>query len=161
MRRRCAPGSTRRWRPRLSAELYKAQNIVRQFAQVGALYPERSIPAAVLDGAAGFAVLSVVKVGAFDALTAQLLVSSWGGHGQTSLLMHLLLMWRVQAATYHGTTVVLLQRVMLIVNEILLWPLWEPLSHLVRISPDHAWPGHTGGHCRGCSACNGPGLSEM
>ena len=71
----------------MSAELYKAQNIVRQFAQVGALYPERSIPAAVLDGAAGFAVLSVVKVSAFDALTAQLLVSSWVGHGQTSLLM--------------------------------------------------------------------------
>ena len=46
----------------LSAELYKAQNIVRQFAQVGVLFPERSIPAAVLDGAAGFAVLSVVKV---------------------------------------------------------------------------------------------------
>ena len=61
-RRRCAPGSTRRWRPRCPHELYKAQNIVRQFAQVGALYPERSIPAAVLDGAAGFAVLSVVKV---------------------------------------------------------------------------------------------------
>lgn len=48
----------------MSAELYKAQNIVRQFAQVGTLYPERSIPAAVLDGAAGFAVLSVVKVNA-------------------------------------------------------------------------------------------------
>jgi len=46
----------------LSAELYKAQNIVRQFAQVGVLFPERSIPAAVLDDAAGFAVLSVVKV---------------------------------------------------------------------------------------------------
>ena len=46
----------------LSAELYKAQNIVRQFARVGTLFPERSIPAAVLDGAAGFAVLSVVKV---------------------------------------------------------------------------------------------------
>ena len=46
----------------LSAELYKAQNVVRQFARVGALFPERSIPAAVLDGAAGFAVLSVVKV---------------------------------------------------------------------------------------------------
>ena len=46
----------------LSAELYKAQNIVRQFAQIGALFPERSIPATVLDGAAGFALLSVVKV---------------------------------------------------------------------------------------------------
>ena len=46
----------------LNAELYKAQNVVRQFARVGALFPERSIPAAVLDGAAGFAVLSVVKV---------------------------------------------------------------------------------------------------
>lgn len=46
----------------LSAELYKAQNIVRQFARMGALFPERSIPAAVLDGAAGFAVLSVAKV---------------------------------------------------------------------------------------------------
>ena len=46
----------------MSAELYKAQNVVRQFARVGALFPERSIPAAVLDGAAGFAVLSVVRV---------------------------------------------------------------------------------------------------
>ena len=53
----------------MSAELYKAQNIVRQFAQVGALYPERSIPATVLDGAAGFAVLSVVKVSAMRGRT--------------------------------------------------------------------------------------------
>ena len=29
---------------------------------MGTLFPERAIPAAVLDGAAGFAVLSVVKV---------------------------------------------------------------------------------------------------
>lgn len=49
----------------LSDELYKAQNIVAAFARVGVLYPERSIPAAVLDGAAGFAVLSVLKVGPF------------------------------------------------------------------------------------------------
>lgn len=47
----------------LSDELYKAQNIVAAFARVGALFPERSVPAAVLDGAAGFAVLSVLKVG--------------------------------------------------------------------------------------------------
>ena len=47
----------------LAAELYKATNIVRGFAKLGALAPERSIPAAVLDGAAGFAILSVIKVG--------------------------------------------------------------------------------------------------
>lgn len=46
----------------LSLELYKATNIVRGFARVGTLSPEKSIPARVLDGAAGFAILSVVKV---------------------------------------------------------------------------------------------------
>lgn len=35
---------------------------MRKFARVGALFPERSIPAAVLDGAAGFAALSIAKV---------------------------------------------------------------------------------------------------
>jgi hypothetical protein len=36
---------------------------VRAFAKVGALSPEKALPAAVLDGAAGFAILSVAKVG--------------------------------------------------------------------------------------------------
>ena len=47
----------------LAAELYKATNIVRGFAKLSALAPERSIPAAVLDGAAGLAIMSVAKVG--------------------------------------------------------------------------------------------------
>ncbi len=46
----------------LAAELYKATNIVRSFAAVGSRAPDAAVPAAILDGAAGFAILSVAKV---------------------------------------------------------------------------------------------------
>lgn len=47
----------------LESDIYKATNILNSFAQVGYLQPEKGIPAAVLQGAAGFAILSVAKVG--------------------------------------------------------------------------------------------------
>ncbi|BDA51595.1 probable SH3 domain-containing YSC84-like protein 1 at C-terminar half [Coccomyxa sp. Obi] len=47
----------------LAAELYKATNIVRSFAAVGSRAPDAAVPAAILDGAAGFAILSVAKGG--------------------------------------------------------------------------------------------------
>lgn len=46
----------------LESDIYKATNILNSFAQVGYLQPEKGIPAAVLQGAAGFAILSVAKV---------------------------------------------------------------------------------------------------
>lgn len=46
----------------LGADIYKATNIVRAFRAVGKLAPESGIPAAVLHGAAGFAILSIAKV---------------------------------------------------------------------------------------------------
>ena len=46
----------------LEQDIYKATNILHSFAQVGYLQPEKGIPSAVLQGAAGFAILSVVKV---------------------------------------------------------------------------------------------------
>nr|GMC77328.1 SH3 domain-containing protein [Ipomoea batatas] len=45
-------------------EIYKASNSLRSYAQVARLNPERSIPAAVLKGARGLAILTVAKVGA-------------------------------------------------------------------------------------------------
>ena len=57
----------------LESDIYKATNILNSFAQVGSMQPEKGIPAAVLQGAAGFAILSVVKVGCF-AFIALLLV---------------------------------------------------------------------------------------
>ena len=47
----------------LEADIFAATNIAKGFAQLGALAPERSIPASVLANAAGFAILSVAKVG--------------------------------------------------------------------------------------------------
>lgn len=46
----------------LAADIYTATNILHSFAQVGQLQPEKGIPAAVLNGAVGFAILSVAKV---------------------------------------------------------------------------------------------------
>ena len=46
----------------LEADLFRATNIVRSFASVGHVGPERGVPASVLKGAAGFALLSTVKV---------------------------------------------------------------------------------------------------
>ena len=48
----------------LGADIYKATNIVRAFRAVGKVQPEAGIPAAVLHGAAGFAILSIGKVSA-------------------------------------------------------------------------------------------------
>ncbi|CAL8465716.1 g5252 [Coccomyxa elongata] len=47
----------------LATELYKATNIVRSFAAAGSRSPDAAVPAAILDGAAGFAILSVAKGG--------------------------------------------------------------------------------------------------
>lgn len=47
----------------LEEDLFKATNTVRQFALLGSLRHEERIPPAVLHGAAGFAILSVFKVG--------------------------------------------------------------------------------------------------
>ena len=46
----------------LGADIYKATNIIRAFRAVGKVAPESGIPAAVLHGAAGFAILSIAKV---------------------------------------------------------------------------------------------------
>ena len=46
----------------LEGDIYKATNIVRAFARTGTNMPERHIPASILQDAAGFAVLSTVKV---------------------------------------------------------------------------------------------------
>lgn len=46
----------------LKADIYTSANILQSFAQVGRLQPEKGIPAAVLRGAVGFAILSVAKV---------------------------------------------------------------------------------------------------
>ena len=46
----------------LAADIYTATNILHSFAQMGSLQPEKGIPAAVLNAAKGFAILSVVKV---------------------------------------------------------------------------------------------------
>ncbi|XP_071733534.1 uncharacterized protein [Rutidosis leptorrhynchoides] len=44
-------------------EIYKASNTLRNYSQVARLNPERSIPAAVIKGAKGLAILTVAKVG--------------------------------------------------------------------------------------------------
>ncbi|GAB4838071.1 hypothetical protein Ancab_027602 [Ancistrocladus abbreviatus] len=44
-------------------EIYKATATLRNYSQVARLNPERSIPSAVLKGARGLAILTVVKVG--------------------------------------------------------------------------------------------------
>ena len=49
----------------LGADIYKATNIVRAFRTIGKMAPESGIPASVLHGAAGFAILSIAKVGGF------------------------------------------------------------------------------------------------
>lgn len=44
-------------------EIYKATNTLRSFCKVGILKPEQSIPEAVLRGAKGLAILTVIKAG--------------------------------------------------------------------------------------------------
>ena len=46
----------------LETDIFTATNIAKGFAQLGALAPERSIPASILADAAGFAIFSVAKV---------------------------------------------------------------------------------------------------
>lgn len=48
----------------LGADVYKVCNILQSFVNVGRLSPEASIPPAILQGAKGLAVLSVLRVGA-------------------------------------------------------------------------------------------------
>eukprot|EP00249_Psilotum_nudum_P017196 c26205_g1_i2 orf=424-2112(+) len=47
----------------MEQEIYKATNTLRNFCKVGKLKPEGSIPAAVLRGAKGLAILTVIRVG--------------------------------------------------------------------------------------------------
>lgn len=47
----------------MEQEIYKATNTVRAYYKIGKLKPERSIPDAVLKGARGLAILTVVKAG--------------------------------------------------------------------------------------------------
>lgn len=47
----------------MQQEIYKATNTLRNFCKIGSLKPEKSIPEAVLQGAKGLAILTVVKVG--------------------------------------------------------------------------------------------------
>ncbi|KAJ4817922.1 SH3 domain-containing protein [Rhynchospora pubera] len=49
---------------KMEDEIYKAANTLRSFTQVARFNPEKSIPQAVLSGASGLAVLTVVKAGA-------------------------------------------------------------------------------------------------
>ncbi|KAI8006885.1 SH3 domain-containing protein PJ696.02 [Camellia lanceoleosa] len=44
-------------------EIYKSSNTLRSYCQVARLDPEKSIPTAVLKGAKGLAILTVVKAG--------------------------------------------------------------------------------------------------
>lgn len=46
----------------LDQDIFKATNIVKCFAAVGTLGPERGLPSSVLAGAAGFAIMSTAKV---------------------------------------------------------------------------------------------------
>ncbi|KAL5198315.1 hypothetical protein ABZP36_001827 [Zizania latifolia] len=45
-------------------EIYKAANSLRSYSQIARINPEKSIPHAVLSGASGLAILTVVKAGA-------------------------------------------------------------------------------------------------
>ncbi|XP_057868270.1 uncharacterized protein LOC131075443 isoform X1 [Cryptomeria japonica] len=51
------------WGQSMENEIYKATNTLRDFVKIGYIRPERSIPDAVLRGAKGLALLTVVKVG--------------------------------------------------------------------------------------------------
>lgn len=52
------------WSAGLDADLYKATNILNTFIAAARLEPEKGVPTAVLQGAKGLAVLSVLKLGA-------------------------------------------------------------------------------------------------
>jgi hypothetical protein len=68
------------WTASLEADIYKATNIARCFSEIGRLQPERAVPAAVLRGAAGFAILSTLKVPAGSRAGSDS-VCLWGGGG--------------------------------------------------------------------------------
>lgn len=52
------------WTRSLEDDCYQVANIIQTFAKVGRLQPEQGLPAKVLQGCKGLAVLSVLKVGA-------------------------------------------------------------------------------------------------
>ncbi|WIA15988.1 hypothetical protein OEZ85_012727 [Tetradesmus obliquus] len=58
------------WAGSMAGELYKAANILRKFNEAIRLEPERGIPAQLLAGARGLALLSVVRLGAGWSCTA-------------------------------------------------------------------------------------------
>lgn len=47
----------------LEHEIYKATNTLRSFVEIGKFKPERTIPEAVLNGAKGLAIITILKVG--------------------------------------------------------------------------------------------------
>lgn len=61
----------------LESDIYKATNIVRTFARIGNKPPERHIPTHILKDAAGFAILSAVKVAQLAFPILWLSVDSW------------------------------------------------------------------------------------
>ena len=77
----------------LEQDVYKATNILHTFAQVGYLQPEKGIPAAVLQGAAGFAILSVVKVTPINhklqlqKVVCNIVALAWVGMSQLDVLL--------------------------------------------------------------------------
>ncbi|KAF8059433.1 Sh3yl1 [Scenedesmus sp. PABB004] len=58
------------WGGDMAAEVYKASNIIRTFNQTFRLEAERGLPASLLAGAKGLAILSVARVGAGWSCTA-------------------------------------------------------------------------------------------
>lgn len=58
------------WAGSMAGELYKAANILRKFNEAIRLEPERGLPAQLLAGARGLALLSVVRLGAGWSCTA-------------------------------------------------------------------------------------------
>lgn len=99
----------------LEQDIYKATNILHSFAQVGYLQPEKGIPAAVLQGAAGFAILSVVKVGlGYSLALGSGLVVAKGEHGAwspPSALSFASVGWGLQAGgALHDLLIVLRNR---------------------------------------------------
>ncbi|XP_008792310.2 uncharacterized protein LOC103708960 isoform X2 [Phoenix dactylifera] len=51
------------WGQTMEYEIYKTANIIRSYNKVGSLRPEKSIPKAIMRGAKGLAILTVVRVG--------------------------------------------------------------------------------------------------
>lgn len=72
----------------LEGDIYKATNIVRAFSAIGNNPPERSIPSHILRDAAGFAILSTLKVESFLPLGSEVpCTTGEGGIMKSQLLL--------------------------------------------------------------------------